>query len=334
MIGDRLLADRARAIACLVLVAVLTLLPGPGQGNPLPDSAARDVEIIPLHTGTAYRFKGLAVAPDGARFFLGSWDRKQIVAVRGAPSLLVEFDSPYRGRLNGMGVYLRGNTLYAVMNKVDDGNAQAVSALVLFDIRSGKTIRSHELRGDGSGRHHFNHVIVDADGRAYISNTLKSGIWTIDTRDPGARLEHLIVHPGLRMIHGIAFGADERTLYVTSYEDGLGIVDLDTLHYESLQQPDTRGNDGIAYHRGFIYAVGQNALTRHRLDGDGRRVLDSIVLLRDHPQFNDPRCLQIVDDSLFILANIEHAPVSFRQGGFRRRDWLTDTFVLRYPLGR
>lgn len=198
--------------------------------------------------------------------------------------------------------------------------------------RVGRTVRSYEIRGDRAGRHHFNHVVVDANGRAFISNTLKGSVWTVDTRDPRANLELLIEHPKLRLIHGVTLGAANRMLYAPSYEAGLGVIDLDALTYASLQQPDSQGNDGLIYHRGFLYAVGQNTLTRYRLSPDGRQALDSTVLLKDHPYFNDPRCLDIVGDSLFILANIEHAPVSFRDVGVRHSHTLTDTYVLRYLL--
>lgn len=325
--------NRLRHMALFLILVALLLVPKAGLGSLPSDFTDSGVEVFPLRTGTTYRFKGLAVAPDGRRLFLGSWDKKQIVLVTLSPSSVTEVDSPYRNRLNSMGVYLRGDTLYAVMNEVDDAqNARPVSALVLFDTRTERIIRSYEVRGDRTGRHHFNHVVVDVNGRAFVSNTLKGSIWTVDTRDPRASLELLIEHPKLRLIHGITLAATDRLLYVTSYEAGFGVIDLDALTYASLQQPDSRGNDGLRYHRGFLYAVGQNTLTRHRLSSDGRRVLSSTVLLKDHPYFNDPRCLEIVGDSLFILANIEHAPVSFRDGGTRRNDALTDTYVLRYPL--
>src|SRR5262245_50030148 len=109
---DNYLSHMALALVLVALVFVsmtgFRILPR--------DIGAPDVEVFPLGAGRAYRFKGLAVAPDGQRLFLGSWDKKQVVSARLSPSSVVEFDSPYRNRLNGMGVCLRGDTLYAVMN--------------------------------------------------------------------------------------------------------------------------------------------------------------------------------------------------------------------------
>jgi hypothetical protein len=331
---------RRRTSLCLALLAVA--LPGvsplpsarPAGAAARPFPAAGDVEVIPLHTGTTYRFKGLAVDDDGRRFFLGSWDRRQVVSVaRQAPAPSVtELVHPFRGALNGMGVFLRDGRLYAVMNEVDDApGGRPLSALVVFDAATGAALRTFTVRGDRSGRHHFNHVVVDRLGRAYVSDTLRGSLWSVDTRGPAGTPSPLLAHPALAMIHGITLDPGERRLYVTSYEEGLGVVDLASPAYRSLGRPDSRGNDGLAYHRGFLYGVGQNTLTRYELSADGGRVVGAEVLLEDHPYFNDPRCLDVVGDTLFVLANIEHAPVRFRSGA-GRRDALSDTYVLRLPL--
>lgn len=316
------------------LIPVLALLLTPSSVRdvaPVPPDTAQ-VRVIPLHTRTAYRFKGLAVDSTGNRFFLGSWDQREIVSVSAAAPGVTVFKSPYQGRLAGMGVFLRAGRLYALMNEVDDApDARPESVLLVFHAASGTLLHTYALQGTAEGRHHFNHIVVNGAGRAYISNTLKAGVWTVNTTDPTDSLRPLLIDPRLRLVHGIALPPSEDRLFVTSYEAGLAVVDLSSRTLRVYDAPGSQGTDGLRYYRGSLYGVGQNALTRYRLNADGSRVTSAIPLLINHPAFNDPRCLDIVDGTLFILGNIEHAPVGFRDSS-RRGIAQTDTHILAYRL--
>jgi hypothetical protein len=320
-----------------VLAAILALhasaAPAAAQTVTAPwlQDTAR-LRVIPLRTGTAYRFKGFAVDPTGTRFFLGSWDQHQIVAVSGTVPGVTAFRSPYHGRLAGMGVFLRAGKLYALMNEVNDApDAKASSVLLVFDAVSGTLHHAYAVQGTVEGRHHFNHVVVDSTGRAYVSNTLKGGIWTVNTKDPADSLRPFLIDARLRLIHGIALPPAEDRLFVTSYQTGLAVIDLPQRALRVYDIPASKGTDGLRYYRGSLYGIGQNALTRYHLNADATRVTNVTPLLVNHPAFNDPRCLDILQDTLFILGNIEHTAVTF-QDPSKRGTAQTDTHILSYRL--
>jgi hypothetical protein len=278
----------------LLLAAALSLAASPPAAP----------EVIPLHTGQAYLFKSLAVDTHGQRIFLGSWDRKELVVVDLRAGTHRVIESRYRGRLNGMGVYLRGDRLYAVMNEVDDApDARPVSALLVIDASSLLVLRSFELVGIG-GRHHFNHVVVDPSGVAYVSDTLKSTIHTVDTTREGAALAPLVEHPDLSWVHGLDLSADGQRLFSTSYRGGIRIFDLRTRTFTAYRDPETAGDDGLKYHRGRLYGVGGGAIREYALDAAEQAVISTRVLLRDHALFNDPRDLHLEGDWLYCLANL------------------------------
>jgi hypothetical protein len=291
------------------------------------------VEVIKLGTGTSFKFKGLAIDVKSQKAFLGSWDKKEIVMV----SLLTKkheiLKTKYSGKLNGMDCYLKNGKVYALMNEVDDNpEAQPISVLLIFDSATGKLIRSYEARGV-DGRNHFNHVVVSNDGVAYISNTLKSCINIVDTKDPAGRVAILVEHPDLSWVHGIDLSLDDTKLFTTSYQGGIRVLDLKAKSFFSYKDTTLAGDDGLKYHKGSLYGVGQNAIKRYVLDEAETQILKVETILKDHDVFNDPRCLHIENGFLYCLANIEFEPVTFRSGKTARQIALTDTYIIKLKLG-
>jgi sugar lactone lactonase YvrE len=256
------------------------------------------VGVLPLHTGKAYRFKGMAIDPVKQRVFLASWDRKAIVAVDLPTGQLTTITA---GKLNGMGVTRRDGRVYAVMNEVTEAPG-AISALVVIDEATLRVVRRYELRARGS-RHHFNHVVVDGRGRAYVSDTLRARIHAVDTRRAAAAFETLVAHPDLELVHGLALSPDGQRLAMTSYKAGIRFFDLDRKAFLPYRDPRTAGDDDLTYHQGALYGVGKNAVKRYVLAGDA--ITGTEVILRDHPLFDDPRILVSEGDALYLLANIE-----------------------------
>jgi hypothetical protein len=237
----------------------------------------------------------------------------------------------YSGKLNGMGVHLRDDKLYFVMNEVNDRpGAGALSVLLVIDAVTLEMVRSYELRAAGA-RHHFNHVVVDDRGIAYVSDTLHASIYTVDTTRADDSLRVLVHHRDLTLVHGLALSATRATLIATSYESGIVFIDVDRKVLRPSRAPSTAGDDGLAYHAGVVYGIGRNALKRYTLNAAEDAVVATNVLIHDHPAFNDPRCLDIRDGWLYALANIELEPVTFA-GGRSRSAALDDSHLVRYRL--
>ena len=293
-----------------------------------------DLEVIPLNTHRDYRFKGLAISRDGTAAYLGSWDRKEVLSIDLKTSAVERFSSPFSGRLNALGTLIHDDRLYALLNEVDDApNSAPLSALALFDIGTGTMLRAHTLSATpGKSRHHFNHVVVGPDRMAYISDTLHGAIYRVDLREPNAAPYLWVVEEALALIHGLALEPSHSVLFVTSYEEGLGRIDLNTGTYASFKNPDSRRNDGIRYHRGAIYGVGGNAVSRYRLNAEMTAIVDTQALIVNHPSFNDPRCIDIVGEVFYVLANIEHDPVQFRRQADAHGESQMDTSILRFSV--
>ncbi|WP_108801926.1 hypothetical protein [Aquimarina sp. Aq107] len=264
---------------------------------------------------------------------MGSWDKKQIVKVSLKDKTHSTIPTKYSGKLNGMGTFLKKNLLYAVMNEVDDDpNIKAISVLLVIDTNSDNVLQAYESTAK-NGRNHFNHVVVDNNGVAYISNTLQSSIHTVDTKNPKDSLKIFFEHKDLSFVHGIDLNNNGEKLFTTAYDGGIRFLDIKTKQFYSFRDTTLNANDGLKYYKGDLYGVGKNAIKKYALNKEENKVIKVDTLLIDHPFFNDPRCLHIQNDFLFCLANIEFEPVIF-PGGIRkkRKKALDDTYLIKLKL--
>lgn len=310
-------------------IAVPVVSPAPAV-TPAPSAApiAAAPRVHALGTGVAYRFKGLAIDRASSRAYLASWDRRQLIAVDLEHGTHREIPTPYAGRLAALGVHARDGALYAVLNDIDvRAGAHAISALVVIDLATEKVTRAYEQRADGP-RHHFNHVVVAADGTAYVSDTLHATIHAVDTRDATASFAPLVVDPRLGRVHGVSLSDATPRLFATSYDGGLSIYDLERRAFVGEPYAAAAGDDGLAYACGALYGIGLERLTRYALDSTESRVTDAQVVVLEHASFNDPRDVWVEDDRITCLANMELAPVS----PHRRGRPAIDTHLLEIPL--
>lgn len=317
-------------------VIVASMLSGLQVSNIGSDATPQQrgaIEIINLGTRTAFKFKGLGMDLKANNAYLGSWDKKEIVVVSLSTGNHEILKTKYSGRLNGMDCYFKNGKVYALMNEVDDApGAKPISVLLVFDSHTGNLLNSYEAVGI-NGRNHFNHVVVDDKGVAYISNTLKSRVDRVDTNDPKSRITSLIEHKDLSWVHGIDLSPDGTRLFTTSYKGGVRIFDLNTHSFYPYRDTTLAGDDGLKYHRGSLYGVGHNAIKKYTLNNSETRIIKTDTILKDHETFNDPRCLHIENGFLYCLSNIEFEPVTFRgQQRSSRKIALTDSHIIKLKL--
>lgn len=299
------------------------------QYKPLPDSA----EIIKLRTSTRFRFKGLAIDVQNHNAYLGSWDKQEIVTVNLLNGVHQTLKTKYSGKLNGMGCAIKKSRLYTVMNEVNDNpNTPSISVLLVFDLKSNQLLRSYESTGI-HGRNHFNHLVVDDNGIAYISNTLKSCVNFVDTTIPDGKIQILVEHKDLAWVHGIDLNEEGTKLFTTSYNGGVRFFDLNKKTFSSFRDTTLAGDDGLKYYKGHLYGVGQNMIKRYTLNHDQTSITKTDIILKDHEYFNDPRCLHIENGFLYCLANMEFEPVIFRgQKRSSRSTALDDSYLIKMKL--
>lgn len=162
--------------------------------------------------------------------------------------------------------------------------AAAGTGVFEFELGSGALRQKIELEGAG---HHLNDLVLDQDGRVYLSDAKAGIVYAID---PGGPLE-MFVPPGhFQSPQGLAWSADRRALYVADYGKGLARVDRATRAITWLR-PESflKGLDGLVRDGDTLIAtqngVAPPRVVRIHLDGDAAR---TETLLRNQPGMEEP----------------------------------------------
>lgn len=153
-------------------------------------------------------------------------------------------------------------------------------------------------------------IAVGADGTVYAADPARGTIWRVGLGDGGATL---LVPPGtLRNPQGMVPSLDRRRLYVSDYEYGLAVVDLNDgsvarLESDVLTMLD--GIDGLIAWRGGLLAI-QNGTSPRRilhltLSRDGRSIRAVRVVESNHPEWGEPTLGVVLGGSLLYVADAQ-----------------------------
>jgi sugar lactone lactonase YvrE len=208
------------------------------------------------------------------------------------------------------------------------------SAILRFDLRSGRLAHRYEPR-DGE-THAIGDLIVTRAGDVFATDSRAPIVYRIKAGSD--RLERFIQSPLLLSAQGLALTPDERTLYLADYARGILRVDLASRSVTLLQTADSvlaLGIDGMYYHEGGLIGI-QNGVEPHRvvrltLTPAGDRIIESRVLERAHPRYQEPTLGVLVNGELFYIANSQWERFG-QDGGIADSTALERPVVLRLPL--
>jgi sugar lactone lactonase YvrE len=174
----------------------------------------------------------------------------------------------------------------------------AAAGTGVFELELGSGALRQKIELDAG--HHLNDLVLDADGRVYLSDAKTGIVYSID---PGGPLE-VFVPPGhFQSPQGLAWSADRRVLYVADYGKGLARVDRATRAVTWLR-PESflKGLDGLVRDGDTLIAT-QNGVAPPRvvriyIDGDSAR---AETLLRNQPGMEEPTLGVLVDGDLVFV---------------------------------
>jgi hypothetical protein len=178
------------------------------------------------------------------------------------------------------------------------------SGIILYDLRSGKLLKKYLL--PAGGRHALGDLIVDGRGRVFASDSASPVIYTID---PGNdELVEFVRTDSFDSLQGLAFGKDDKTLFVADYSKG--IFRIDTVTKAAVQMRPAKnvtllGIDGLYYFGGQLIAV-QNGVNPNRVIAvsvDGDSVKSVRTLEANHPDHLEPTLGVIVGNQFYYVAN-------------------------------
>jgi sugar lactone lactonase YvrE len=287
----------------------------------------KDPKLIP---------EGIAYAPAGERFVIGSIAQRKIISSDGKGESQ-DFSKP-SDKLDavlGLTIDAERGHLYAVSTNgfQDEAKTARRNAVVRYHLKNAVYLD----RFEAPEAMQLNDVAVAPDGTLYVTDSASA---TLFRKKPDEKtLTRFGAAGALRGGNGIALGGDG-ILYVAS-ATGILRVDTGTGEPVRLPQPDTvmtGGIDGLYWHDGDLFAV-QNVtnpgrVIRIALADKGTRIAGVTVLQsHHHPDFVIPTTGTIAKGALHVIGN---SYVSHYQpdGKLKDEGELKGTAIVAVPLKR
>lgn len=209
------------------------------------------------------------------------------------------------------------------------------SGVFAFDLKSGKLLKKALLPSDGK-QHFLNALALDRNGNVYVSDSAQSGIYELARGKD--ELEAFVPGNVFRASQGLAFSADEKTLYVADYTNGVWVLDMASKKPRKLEAPAgvwLAGLDGLSRVPGGFIAVQigvQPERVLHlRLNAGGDKISAVDIMEMNHPDYDGPIQGTVTNGSFLYVANSQLELGNGQTGAFAA-ERARPTVVLRLPL--
>jgi hypothetical protein len=254
------------------------------------------------HSRTAFQIaegdlapESVAYDPKGRNFYFGSMKKGKVVRCA-ASGDCVKFVG---GLGTVVGVKARSDGLW-ILNNTDQE-----SALIRYDLASGRLVGKYSIPGAG---HNFNDLAFAPAGDVYLTDTHAGAVWRL--ANVAADLNRL---PGrFEFANGITISADGGLMYVSTFPDGITMVDLKTRVAAPIARPENlclAMVDGLYSYRGELIAIQNGFMTprvvRLSLSHDLRAIERFEVLERRNALFDGVTTGVVAGDDFFYMANIQ-----------------------------
>jgi sugar lactone lactonase YvrE len=198
-----------------------------------------------------------------------------------------------------LGLKVHGDGLWLL------NNSDRESSLIHYELATARVHHAYKVTGTG---HNFNDLAIARDGEIYLTDTAAGAIWHLATGST-----ELMRLPGqFPFANGITLSPDSKLLFVSTFPDGLSVIDLKTGFSGNLAHPADlclAMIDGLYFHKGALIAI-QNAymsprVVRLHLTRDLRAIDRFEVLERRNPLFEGVTTGVIAGSGFFYMANIQ-----------------------------
>jgi hypothetical protein len=219
--------------------------------------------------------ENLAYDSKGNNFYLGSMTKRKVIRCSQTGKCTQFAD----GLGTVLGLKVHGSGLWLL------NNADTESALIHYDLGSASVIRKYSVAGSG---HNFNDLAIATTGDVYLTDTRAGAVWHLAngaadlTRFPG-RFE---------FANGITLSPDESLLYVSTFPEGITVVDLKTHAATPIARPADlclANIDGLYFYNRALIAIQNGFITprvaRFNLSRNLRAIERFEILERRNPIF-------------------------------------------------
>ncbi len=239
--------------------------------------------------------ESMAYDPMSKLFYFGSMKKGKVVRCSPSGDCMLFAD----GLGTVLGLKAHGDALWILSNSDTD------STLIHYDLVSARMVRRYSVAGSG---HEFNDLVIAPAGDVYLTDTRAGAVWHLANGSTDlTKLSGRFEFP-----NGIALSPDGGLLYVSTFPDGITILDLKTDIATPIGRPANlclATIDGLYFHRGALIAI-QNGfmsprVVRLNLTNDLRAIKRFEIVERRNPLFEGVTTGVVAGSDFFYMANIQ-----------------------------
>ena len=239
--------------------------------------------------------ESMAFDPARERFYFGSMRKGQVIECTTTGNCR-QFVS---GLGTVLGMKVNGSSLWLLNN---ENNA---SYLMRYQLASSRLVNKFSVSGPG---HNFNDLVFSPGGDVYITDTRATAVWRLAPK--GVSLTRLPQR--FDFANGIAISPQGRLLYVSTFPDGITVLDLKTGRTTPISRPADlclASIDGLYFHERSLIAIQNGSMNprviRLVLSRDLRAIEKYDILERRNPLFDGVTTGVIANGNFFYMANIQ-----------------------------
>ena len=161
-------------------------------------------------------------------FLLGNTAKSEIVrcSLRGECHSFVMPNAEKRDYVLGVKIDSARGAVWAT------DNTPSPASLRSYDLETGKLCRTVSIEG----KHVFNDLAISATGTVYVSDTAEGSVYQLHS--PKYALQRVAPQHTFAAANGIAISGDNRLLYVSTWDDGIDVIDLRSGAVNPMIHPD------------------------------------------------------------------------------------------------
>ena len=218
--------------------------------------------------------------------------------------------------------------------QMENADTTSSSAVFKYDLTTGNLIRKVEMAKKTKAV--FGDLLLAKNGEAFVSDSHTNTIFKTNARNN--HLEVYFTSNELWSLQGITCSEDERYLFMADYIKGVFRLDTKTKELKLLEnksEASLKSIDGMVWYKNSLIAI-QNATTpmkvcRYYLNADLSAIVNSEIIDRAHPAFNEPTNGCIAKDEFYYLANSQWGGYT-EANKIKPADQLQDIVILKSRL--
>jgi sugar lactone lactonase YvrE len=287
--------------------------------------------------------EGIAQDPQSGDFFVSSVHRRKVLRVSPDGRVADFVTEGQDGLLSALALAVdpRRRSLYVSSEAMPSmlglrPEDKGRSFVVDYDVDSGRARRTL-TPPSGAGEAHLGDLSVGPDGTLAVSDPQSGRVYVLPPSDSTLRV--LVEAGPLVSPQGLAFSPDGRWIFVADYARGIARIDPRGGAVGLLPAPEDApvgGIDGLVYVGDSLVGIengySPHKVVRMRLAADQARIVESTVLERSNPLFDEPTLGVVVGDELYYVATSQYSKV--REDGSLDLERLKPPLVLRMPISQ